>query len=89
MGLLNIIRSKDFFGFPVELDFNGKGSTHNTYIGGFLSLIVRIFMIIFIASLFIKLFTYGDDSISTIFSQQEIQDLKPVIFGDTGYSPTF
>ena len=66
--MLNFIRSKDLFGYPVQLTFNGSGSTHNTYIGGVVSVFVRIFMTIFIASLFIKLLTYGDDAISTILT---------------------
>ena len=68
MGILNWILEKDLFGYKVELSFNDQGSEHKTYVGGLVSLMVKSFMLIFTTSLFIKLFTYGDDSISTIIS---------------------
>ena len=68
MGLLTFIRSKDLFGQKVELTFNENGSQHNTYVGGFFSIFVRSFIFVFTSSLFLKLATHGDDTISTIFT---------------------
>ena len=89
MGLFTWIRSKDLFGQKVELSFNGEGSQHNTYIGGFVSIIVRTFITIFTLSLFIKLLTFSDDTISTIFTQQEQQELESMYLNNSGYIPVY
>ena len=68
MGFSKLIRRQDLFGRKVEFGFNNEGSSHNTYIGGGFSVIVRSFIIVFISSLIFKLATHGDDTISTIFS---------------------
>lgn len=37
------------FGHPVTLNFDKKGDTHNTWIGGIFSIFVKLFMVFFIA----------------------------------------
>ena len=38
------VRSQDFFGHTVTLNFDRNGDTHNTIIGGFFSMFIRIFI---------------------------------------------
>ena len=42
--LLKFIKSQDLFGHEVSLNFNKKGSSHNTIIGGAVSVLVKAFM---------------------------------------------
>ena len=44
----NSIKSKDLFGHIIQLNFNQKGSSHKTVIGGSLSLLIYTFMGFFI-----------------------------------------
>ena len=41
MGLKSVIKSTDIFGHPVNLTFKGS-ATHNTFIGGVISILVRV-----------------------------------------------
>ena len=59
------IKEYDFFGHPVELNFNNKGSTHNTFVGGFTSIWLRLFMFLYVVLTFNKMFTYGNNSESS------------------------
>ena len=38
------ITNKDLFGHIIQLNFNQKGSSHKTVIGGFLSILICAFM---------------------------------------------
>ena len=46
-------------------------------------------MFVFTLSLFIKLVTHGDDSISTIVSQQNIEELEDIILDDSGFHVSY
>ena len=43
--LKNLILDSDFLGYPISLNFDRKGSTYKTVIGGCLSIIMVIFTI--------------------------------------------
>ena len=60
-----MITSYDLFGKKVELSFNKKGSSHNTLLGGSVSIFIRGFMAFYIVTLFYKLFSFGGDSTSS------------------------
>ena len=66
MGFLKHIKSQDLFGHKVELQFNGQGSTHNTLIGGAISIFVKLIMFVYIYMLTEKLIEFGDDKNSII-----------------------
>ena len=46
-------------------------------------------MLVFISSLFVKLFTFGDDTISTIISQQIVEEMEPMHLNESGYIPSY
>jgi len=52
------------FGHHIPFNFNGN-STHNTFIGGVTSIVIKAFMIIFVTVNFIKLATFNDDTLNT------------------------
>ena len=51
MSLIKSIRSLDLFGHSIELNFRKKGSTHNTLIGGLVSILIFTFMAYYVYSL--------------------------------------
>ena len=57
----DFLRNRDLFGHPIELNYNRKGSAHQTSIGGFFSILVRAVYIYYLSTLVYELVTYGDD----------------------------
>lgn len=58
----------DMFGYSVSLNFDKKGDSHNTWIGGFFSLFIKLFMVIFISFKVKKLaFREGSSTSSSTF----------------------
>ena len=47
-GIKNYIRAWDMFGRPVNLRFNKKGETYNTFFGGIFGITVRVVIILYI-----------------------------------------
>ena len=60
------LKSQDIFGHHVELNFNRKGSTHNTVLGGCASILVKAAMLFYTAILFQKVVFHLEDDISTV-----------------------
>ena len=61
--LTNFIKDQDWFGHPILLSFNKKGNSHNTAIGGCLSIICKSTIIAYFAILLKKMVNYEDDKI--------------------------
>ena len=61
-----IVVSHDLFGYMVQLNFNKKGSHHNTLIGGVLSLMIKGTMIIFFVLRGTTILTHADDDYCSI-----------------------
>ena len=56
------MKSQDFFGHQISLNFDKKGDKHNTIIGGFFSLFIRAFICWYVVLRFFKLLSYGEDN---------------------------
>lgn len=56
------VRSQDFFGHSIHLNFDKNGETHNTTIGGFFSIFIRSFILWYVFLNMFKLFSYGGDN---------------------------
>ena len=54
-GVPDYVREKDMFGHTITFNFDRKGDTHNTIIGGFFSLIIKLFLYFYIALCFERL----------------------------------
>ena len=57
------IKSKDMFGHTINLNFNKQGDTHQTFIGGFFSLFIKLAMATYVFLNLKKLWLYEEDSI--------------------------
>ena len=49
------IEEQDMFGHVVNLNFDRKGNSHNTWIGGIFSILIKLFMVVFISLKFKRL----------------------------------
>ena len=83
------IKQIDKFGHQTVLNFNKKGNYHNTFLGGLISILVNIFVFIYIWGLIRKVVFFEDDSISTVTKFGDPMDLGEILLNDTNYIPTF
>jgi hypothetical protein len=63
-----MVKWNDWFGHTINLNFNQKGDTHNTIIGGIFSIAIKLFMFIYICILWKKMvLSEGNDLSSEEF----------------------
>ena len=56
------LRSNDMFGHTINLNFNKEGDSHQTVLGGFFSIFIRIAMFIYVTMNIKKMLFHEDDS---------------------------
>ena len=71
------VRDYDMFGHAIPFNFNGNES-HNTFIGGLISIIINVFIIWYVLINFIKLVNKDGDSISTTYLKLDLLDAGSV-----------
>ena len=77
------LTEQDLFGHQVQMNFNQKGPTHNTCIGGFFSIIVKIAMLVYIFLRFKALLLYEEDINTTEMNVIDLDELDPIDFKTT------
>ena len=87
MTILNIIRDQDWFGFPIALNFNKKGSTHKSIVGGGVSIFLKTIILIYLLSLFNALVFNENDSNNSVKVLLDPEDLGDVRLNETGFMP--
>ena len=81
------VRSLDFFGHQVRLNFDKKGDTHNTIVGGFFSIFIRAFITWYIVMNFYKLIAFESDNMQYTESLVDhISGNDGVQFKDTNFT---
>ena len=63
MKLKKVIKSCDYFSHEIKLN-NGKGTAYSTLIGGIMSILINVFMFIFILKHFLEMLNYDNDTIT-------------------------
>ena len=72
------VRSFDMFGHVVNLNFDQRGVAHKTFIGGFFSIFIRIFLTVYFYLNARKIvFSEGDKNVSTV-GLLNLDELGPV-----------
>ena len=61
--IANFIARRDFFGHQIQLNFNKRGSAHNTVLGGLVSILIQAIMLAYLALLVKKLYLNEEDQI--------------------------
>ena len=63
----SFIKDRDMFGHEIPLNFDKKGPTYNTVIGGFFSTVIKVGLFLYIAICFKRLIlNEKDDTITTV-----------------------
>ena len=82
----NVVRERDMFGEPILLNFNRKGTTHKTLIGGLISLLVQIGLIIYLYVHIEKLVKHLEDKIMITNNLMDMDDSDNFKFmNETGF----
>ena len=51
----------DFFGYPIAFNYNDKGSKHKTWMGGVVSIGIRITLFIYVTILFQRMYNLEEN----------------------------
>lgn len=73
------------FGHVIALNFNKKGESHNTVIGGIFSVITKIMFTVYCYMQFEKLITYGQNSLVTTILKIDLDKFGPVELKTSNY----
>jgi hypothetical protein len=60
-----VLKDQDLFGHQLELNFNQDGSKHKTVVGGIFSLILKVFLLMYVFRVFRKLWFFEEDRVFT------------------------
>jgi len=71
-----IIKSKDMFGHTINLNFNKQGDTHQTVIGGFLSILIKVAITVYVILNVKKLVRYEDDRLGLEVEKINLDQLR-------------
>lgn len=74
------IKNQDYFGRPVHLLLDGD-SSHNTFCGGLMSLLLKLFMLGLTVYKIYVMITYSNDNITTMLQENNSND--PVNWNQT------
>jgi hypothetical protein len=76
--VIDKVTEQDMFGHTVNLNFDKRGDSHNTPIGGSCSTMVRIFLCLYVYLLIDKLIYKGNDTDFSYFGVLEMDKLGTV-----------
>ena len=75
---IKAFRDIDVFGHPIQLNFNKKGSAHNTLFGAFATLFVLAFLVVYFWIHFYRMWTYGNDTISRYDETVDLENIDEI-----------
>ena len=82
MRLFSYLRKKliehDEFGHPVALNFNKKGETHNTLLGGVATFLAKVILLVIVSEKMMELVTYSGNNITELNDQVDFDELGTV-----------
>jgi uncharacterized membrane protein SpoIIM required for sporulation len=81
--LRRFTKSFDIFGKPISLKFDKKWNTHDTKFGGFSTVLLILFIIIYSSVCINVMVTYGQDSIRNIYQEIKLKELGNVKYNET------
>ena len=81
--LRKVIQSQDIFGHTIHVNFNCEGTSHKTVIGGFVSIVLKCFMIFYVYYNVRKMLFYEDDKQYSDHVLLDLNDLGTVNYNET------
>ena len=88
MSIGNYLLSQDIFGHIISFNFYNKGDTHKTKIGGFVSMLVKVFFCVFIAINIKKMINYEESKTGQVQEAMDINS-ESLSYTDTKFGLTF
>lgn len=85
VNFVKTIRDQDMFGHVISLNFNKKGESHTTTIGGFVSIWIKIAFSIYCYMQIEKLITLGDNNLVTTILQVDLEEFGEVDLEKSNY----
>ena len=82
-GYLKSIRNKDLFGYYISLNFNKRGHTHKTLIGGFFSLIVKFIIYGYVGVTMKQMLFLEENKNETLNGLIDLEELGDVWLNET------
>ena len=82
-GFYKSIRNKDLFGHNIALNFNKRGHTHKTQIGGFFSLIVKFIIYSYIGITMKQMLFLEENKNESIASLIDLQEMGLVNYNSS------
>ena len=79
------VRSKDMFGHLITLNFNKRGQHHKTQIGGLFSIIIKLFINIYVLLNFNTMFMRNANVNSSISSMESFEKFGKVNVNETDH----
>ena len=76
--VLDIIKTFDIFGRPLNLNFDKKWNTYDTSIGGILTGFMVLFSLIYTGLLFNVMLTHGQNTTSTLEDELNLNELGEI-----------
>ena len=73
------------FGHIISLNFNKKGESHTTFIGGFFSMWIKIIFTVYCYMKFQQLFNLGDNNLVTTILWLDLEAQGKVDINKTNY----
>ncbi len=77
------MKGRDNYGKKIELNFNDKGSTHNTTLGGIMTTLVQLLFAVYIGVKGYKMVNSLSDSNQSLMAELDLEALGPVNWNST------
>ena len=74
------VRETDMFGHSICFNYKQEGETFNTYTGGFVSVLLKLFLTFYVAMCFKKMLFKEGDKIQTFVGAHSLDDLEDVTY---------
>ena len=75
-----IIKEQDIFGHQIAFNFDKQGSSHKTSIGGIVSILIKVLMLIYVFILLKRMFLLEQNRNSTLSSLNKADDIGQVAY---------
>ena len=82
----HVIKNQDLFGYTVDLNFNKAGHSHNTIIGGVVSICLKLFLLVYVVYLFNKMLGFNENIIYHIGKELDLDQLGVVNYDAMKFS---
>lgn len=80
--MTEFVKERDMFGHTITFNFDRKGETHNTIIGGFVSIIVKCLLTFYVTICFKRLIFHERDTITTTLMLKDVDQGNGVDYLD-------